>query len=45
MLCKVATEMRGGPSARVVQANLSNYLNAAEVKSYGSERLRKRLYK
>jgi hypothetical protein len=37
--------MRGGSSIGTEQADLSNNLNAAAVKSYGSERLRKRLYK
>jgi len=37
--------MRAGPSMGIEQANPSNNLNAAVVKSCGSERLRKRLYK
>ncbi|MDS1030027.1 hypothetical protein RDV78_05900 [Bacillota bacterium LX-D] len=40
---KVAAEMKKGPSMRIVQANSSNNPNAAVVKSYGSERLGKRL--
>lgn len=42
---KVIQVMKVGPSVGVVQANLPNNLNAAVIKSYGSERLRKRLYK
>lgn len=40
---KVAAEMKGGPSMRIVQADSSNSPNAAVVKSHGSERLGKRL--
>ena len=42
---KVAAEMKEGPSVRIVQANSSNNPNAAVIKSHGSERLGKRLYK
>ncbi|AHM56104.1 hypothetical protein EAL2_808p04490 (plasmid) [Peptoclostridium acidaminophilum DSM 3953] len=37
--------MKVGPSTGIEQANLSNNLNAAVIKSRGSERLRKRLHK
>ena len=40
---KVAAEMKEGPSMRFVQANSSNNLNAAVLKSHGSERLGKQL--
>jgi len=37
--------MKEGPSAGIVQANLPNNPNTAEVKSFGGIRLGKRLYK
>lgn len=37
--------MKEGPSVGIEQASLPNNLNAAMTKSYGSERLRKRLWK
>jgi len=40
---QVAAEMKEGPSERIEQANSPNNPNAAVVKSYGSERLGKRL--
>ena len=37
--------MKEGPSVGIEQASLPNNLNAAVIKSCGSERLRKRLWK
>jgi hypothetical protein len=37
--------MKEGPSAGIVQANLPNNPNTAEVKSFGRKRLGKRLSK
>ena len=42
---KAAAEMKVGPSVRAVQADSSNNPDAAVVKSNGSERSGKRLYK
>lgn len=42
---KVEAMMKAGSSVRIEQANSSNNPNAAEIKSLGSERLGKRLYK